>query len=98
MAYYFDTMNKEKVLQLVIEAGRAAHQVRNYTQGFVNGLYPEIQAIDIFSGQIEGECRLLQAEIRHKRDMKYALRNALRPARFLKNIAVSEMPAYISHV
>ena len=99
MAYYFECLDTPILRQLMIEAGRAGHQIRNHTQGFVNGAFPEIQTFDTFAGQIEGECRLLLAELNEKRDLKYVLRNALRPARFLKKLAAMEdLSDYISKV
>ncbi len=50
MAYYFDCLDGQALSKLVVQAGRAGHQIRNHTQGFVNGLFPEIQAIDTFAG------------------------------------------------
>ncbi len=47
---------------------------------------------------MEGECRLLQAEIVNKRDLKYVLRNAIRPARFLKSLLREDSPDYLAQV
>ena len=54
MAYYFNHLDRDLLAELVVRAGRAGHQVRNFTQGYNTLQYPEILTIDTISGQIEG--------------------------------------------
>lgn len=54
MAYYYNHIDRELLADLVLRAGRAGHQIRNYTQGYTNLQYPEILTIDTLSGQVEG--------------------------------------------
>lgn len=63
MAYYYNKINQPQLAELVVRAGRAGHQIRNLTQGFVNLGYPELLTIDTISGQVEGQCRALRAQI-----------------------------------
>jgi len=42
MAYYYEKLNIEEVERLTDSAGKTAHLIKNYCQGYNNLAYPEI--------------------------------------------------------
>eukprot|EP01059_Diplonema_ambulator_P027783 TRINITY_DN4645_c5_g1_i1.p1 TRINITY_DN4645_c5_g1~~TRINITY_DN4645_c5_g1_i1.p1 ORF type:complete len:316 (+),score=99.73 TRINITY_DN4645_c5_g1_i1:45-950(+) len=73
MDIYYALTNADELTDLAVEAGRAAHMLRNYTQGYVNLNHPEVATCDNLCGQIEGQIRILTAHLREKKEVKQIL-------------------------
>ncbi len=59
-------MQEKRIADLVTEAGRSAHLIRNYVQGYVNLNFPEMLSLDNISGRIEGVIRQIKSKIQEK--------------------------------
>lgn len=87
MSYYQKYLKKDSEFEKLIEdAGRCCHQVRNYTQGYVNLNHPEIQTIDNISGQMEGQLRVLKSNLHQNVEMKPVIITCAKLSNFNKKM------------
>eukprot|EP01060_Flectonema_neradi_P001279 TRINITY_DN10753_c0_g2_i1.p2 TRINITY_DN10753_c0_g2~~TRINITY_DN10753_c0_g2_i1.p2 ORF type:complete len:320 (+),score=62.17 TRINITY_DN10753_c0_g2_i1:52-960(+) len=77
---------KTEIDRLALEAGKAAHMLRNYTQGMVSLKHPEVATCDNMAGQIEGQLRALRAHVKEDHEFKPLLNESSRAAVFLTRI------------
>jgi hypothetical protein len=91
MSFYHTYLNKLEIEKLIDNAGKCCHQIRNYTQGYVNATHPEIQTIDNICGQLEGQCRALKSNLVQNVDLKPTLVTCARLSNFLKKISSVEV-------
>ena len=84
--YQFSSEVRTEIDRLALESGKAAHMLRNYTQGMVSLKHPEIATCDNLAGQIEGQLRAMRAHMKEGHEFKHILSESSRAAVFLSRI------------
>ena len=84
--FYKNSLDTKKTSTDITTAGRAAHVIRNYLQGFTTLQNPVFLTIDTISGQIEAKIREIKSLINQNFEIKSKIAEILLSTIFLKKI------------
>lgn len=91
---FYTLSDTPAVMDVAVEAGRAAHMVRNVLQGYVDLRYPEAATSDNLCGGMEGVLRQMRSALREGREIKPMVTQCAKTTTFLIKVAATwEDPA-----